>query len=203
MIKCRIIIYFLCVEVKKLSCVLQPQSSSGDHHWHTYWRYKEPLSIHTCPHSLITFDSLDSKVPVPPPTAAWGFNIPYWCSAKGWTQNLELFAWLAQYQGSQVCWPVALLSAFFGAIPARTVWPKKSVPKHEFHKVHKLPSVYLYLCLSCSGKVLNGLAWYHSAFGIVVKRSDPENMHAILFTWINVTNFLLYKNKAVYVLKCL
>lgn len=49
---------------------------------------------------------------------------------------------------------------------------KKSVPKHEFHKVRKLSSVYL----SHWGKVLNGLAWHHSTSGIVMKRSHPENM---------------------------
>lgn len=108
-------------------------------------------------------------------TAAWGFNIPYWCSAKGWTQNLELFAWLAQYQGSQVCWPVALLSAFFGAVLAGTCDQKKASQTMSFTRSTS-SLLYLYLCLSHSGKVLNELAWHHSTFGIVVKRCDPENM---------------------------
>lgn len=174
MINCRIIIYFLCVEVK-LSCVLQPQGSSGNHCWHTYWRYKEPLSTPTCPHCLITFGTLDSKVPVPLPTAAWGFYIPYWCSAGVGCRIYSSLHGLHTVRTPRcadlwIYWLHSLVLSLPGLCDQKRVSQSMSFTRSTSSLL------YLYLCLSHSGKSLNGLAWHHGTSGIVVKRSDPENM---------------------------
>ena len=124
---------------------------------------------------------------------------------RGGSRNYSSVAWLAQYQGSQVCWLAALVAAFFGALLAGTVCMKRSVPKWECHRVLKLT------CVPASVSVTHGRSYKWVCMAPLYIRNCNEkvwswkhvSMHMILFTLIDATSFLLYRNKATYVLKCL
>lgn len=152
-----------------------------------------------------TFDTFDSNIPVTPPTAAWGFSVPTGALLRGGSRNYSSVAQLALYQGSEVCWLAALMATFFGAVLAGTVCMKRSVPKQECHRVLRLT------CVPASMSVAHSKSFKWACMAPLYIRNCNEkvwswkhvSMFMILFTWIGGTSFLLYRNKVIYVLKCL